>query len=382
MNKTRKFISVLMTLSIITVVLAGCGQNESAATKLSDRAVIQDKEFGGVYIDITIDEFNDMGFEFGDGVDITFSNGYELKNIPYYNGYYTQPGDALLVGYPGYPHIEAAICNGPSLWKELGLVEGDFAEITLVKKGEYLNIQEARDIHYQDDRSRYPDDATFANFRSVKAGNIRENTLYRSASPCDNQHNRAPYTDDLAEEAGIDLILNLADNDEKINGYKEKSDFDSPYFWSLYTEGNVIPIALSANYGADDFREKLANGLREIIKKDGSILIHCTEGKDRTGFVCMLLEALCGAGYEEIENDYMITYENYYGITTETDKDKYDTLVDEVMIPMIRVFADDKNVDVKKADLSPYAEKYLKQSGLTEEEIGKIKERFGPPGRG
>ena len=52
------------------------------------------------------------------------------------------------------------------------------------------------------------------------------------------------------------------------------------------------------------------------------------------------------------------------------------------MIPMIRVFADDKNVDVKKADLSPYAEKYLKQSGLTEEEIGKIKERFGPPGRG
>ena len=96
----------------------------------------------------------------------------------------------------------------------------------------------------------------------------------------------------------------------------------------------------------------------------------------------MLLEALCGAGYEEIENDYMITYENYYGITTETDKDKYDTLVDEVMIPMIRVFADDKNVDVKKADLSPYAEKYLKQSGLTEEEIGKIKERFGPPGRG
>ena len=81
MNKTRKFISVLMTLSIITVVLAGCGQNESAATKLSDRAVIQDKKFGGVYIDITIDEFNDMGFEFGDGVDITFSNGYELKNI-------------------------------------------------------------------------------------------------------------------------------------------------------------------------------------------------------------------------------------------------------------------------------------------------------------
>ena len=365
-----------MTLSIITVVMTGCSSNGSAAIKLSDRAVIHEEEFGGVYIDITIDGFNALGFEFGDGVDITFSNGYELKNIPYYNGYYSQPGTPLLVGYPGYPHIEAAICNGASLWKEAGLKEGDSAEVTLVNKGEYLNIQEARDIHYYDDRSDYPDDATFANFRSINAGSIRANTLYRSASPCDNQHNRAPYTDKLAKEAGIALILDLADNDEKIKGYKGKDDFDSPYFWSLYLDGKVFPLSLSADYGSDDFRAKLAKGLRDIIDKDGAVLIHCTEGKDRTGFVCMLLEALCGAGFEEIENDYMASYANYYGITEQTDENKYNTLVDEVMIPMMRIFADDAAVDLKKADLSPYAEKYLKQSGLTEEEIGKIKDRL------
>ena len=35
--------------------------------------------------------------------------------------------------------------------------------------------------------------------------------VYRSASPCDNQHNRAGYVDQLMENAGVQFILNLAD---------------------------------------------------------------------------------------------------------------------------------------------------------------------------
>jgi protein tyrosine/serine phosphatase len=31
-----------------------------------------------------------------------------------------------------------------------------------------------------------------------------------------------------------------------------------------------------------------------------SYVVHCIEGKDRTGYVCALLEGLCGATYEEI----------------------------------------------------------------------------------
>ncbi len=372
--KTTKKILPYITISILfAAFLYGCSTIENEEIKTSDRAVIHEEEFGGVYIDLTIEEFNSLGFEFGDSIDISFSNGYKLHDIPYYNGYYARKGDPMLVGYPGYPYVDAAIVNGGSLWELSGLMDGDRAEIKLVKKAKYRDIQEARDIHYEDDRSLYPDDATFANFRCTDTEGIRKNTLYRSASPCDNQHNRAGYTDRLAEDVQIRYILDLADNDEKIRGYIAQEGFDSPYFLSLYENKNVIPLALSADYGSDPFRKSLAEGLRAMTEHEGPYLIHCTEGKDRTGFVCMLLEALCGAGYDDIEKDYMITYDNYYGITKSSDEEKYNTLVNEVMIPMICVFADDEKTDIKNTDLSVYAAKYLKQSGLTDVEIKKIK---------
>jgi len=52
---------------------------------------------------------------------------------------------------------------------------------------------------------------------------------------------------------------------------------------------------------------------RFIIANDGPYLIHCTEGKDRAGFVSAVLEALMGADLQEIVADYMKSYENYYG---------------------------------------------------------------------
>lgn len=54
-----------------------------------------ESEFGGVYIEMSIDEFNALGFEYGDSVDVVFSNGYELKDIPYYNGYYVDAGKTV-----------------------------------------------------------------------------------------------------------------------------------------------------------------------------------------------------------------------------------------------------------------------------------------------
>ena len=51
------------------------------------------------------------------------------------------------------------------------------------------------------------------------------------------------------------------------------------------------------------------------------------EGKDRTGYVCALLEGLCGATYDEIVADYLITYDNYYQITPDSHRDLCNTLV-------------------------------------------------------
>ena len=47
----------------------------------ADAAILHELEFGGVYVDITIDDFNALGFAYGDSVTVSFSNGYELQDV-------------------------------------------------------------------------------------------------------------------------------------------------------------------------------------------------------------------------------------------------------------------------------------------------------------
>lgn len=367
----------MIACMICTFLFSGCGADKKDVVSVADLAVMHETEFGGVYIDCSIDDFNALGFSYGDSVNVRFSNGYELDDLPYYNGYYTQTGQPLLVAYPGYPYIKVCINNGDDLWAIAGLKEDDTAEITLDKSGAFGAIQNARDIHYEDDRTLFASDEVFANFRSVKATGIGENTLYRSASPCDNQHNRAPYVDALIKEAGVKCILNLSDNEEKLQGYIGSEDFNSPYFLSLYDDGNVIPLALNMNYGSAEFREKVAAGLIEMAQHEGPYLVHCTEGKDRTGFVCLLLEALCGASYREIVDDYMITYDNYYKITQANDAERYDVIVENVLDPMVRSIVGDDAADLGTADLVGAAQRLLLDAGMTDAQIDALKTNLG-----
>ena len=335
---------------------------------VTDVGILHETEFGGTYLMITADDFSALGFAFGDSLDITFSNGYAIEDIPYYSGYYTQIGEPLVVGYPGYPYLDFCISSGEDTFLLAGLTEQDTATVTLAKPGEYLSIQKSRDIHYLDDRFEYTNDIIFANFRGVTVGNLREGVLYRSASPCNNQHNRAPYVDALMGLVRVQTIINLADNEEKLANYIQQSDFNSPNFLKLHEQGGVVPLAMGMNFFADDFRAKLVRGLTAMAEAPGPYLVHCTEGKDRTGFVCMVLEALAGADYQAIIDEYMITYKNYYGITEQTDPERYHVIVGQVADPMIRAFAGDVK-DLSSVDMAAAVTGYLEEIGMPAQKI-------------
>ena len=390
MKKIREFKILILVLLLFS--LCACQKKkEESNPSIADYPIEHEMEYGGVYIKIAIDDFNALRFSFGDSIDLTFDNGRKLEDIPYYNGYYVDAGEPLLIGYPGYEYIKATINYGQDLWDEFSLkvpanVEGlwkkavleehNTATITLHEKGKYLPIQEASDIHYFDERERYDSDAMFANFRSMNLGKLKKDILYRSASPCDNQYNRAPYVDALIREAGVKTILDLADNEVKIEKYIARDGFASPYFLSLFENDQVIPIALNMNYLSDDFGMKIVQGFNLMAEKEGPYLIHCTEGKDRTGFVAMLIEALAKASYEEIEADYMKTYANYYRIDKSNDKEKYQIILERNLDGMIAFMVNDAGIDFKNCDLSIYAENYLQRCGMSEEQIQTLKERL------
>lgn len=386
---------LFMLFMVLVLILTGCQKEEpdqpTQTLKVENLQIQHETEFGGVYIVITIDDFNRLGFKYGDSVDVVFSNGYKLEDIPYYNGYYVDAGEALLIAYPGYDYIKAAINYGDDLWERAGLKaspdqvtlwataaldEHSTASVTLREAGRYLDVQEARDIHYSDERAKFPSDSVFANFRNFVMGDLKEGVMYRSASPCDNQHKRAPYVDALIKEAQVNCILNLSDNNVKIEKYMARDDFNSPYFAELYEKGNVYPIALNMNYLSDEFAAKIAQGFIEISQKDGPYLIHCTEGKDRTGFVCMLIEALAGAGYQEIADDYMVTYDNYYEINEVKDPRKYKVILEKNLEAMLKFVVGDEEVDIRTAELSGYARSYLLKAGMSAEQIDRFLRRI------
>ncbi|MBQ2086103.1 MAG: tyrosine-protein phosphatase [Oscillospiraceae bacterium] len=395
----KRFISSLLLVSVLCLLLVSCGGKKDEPSPdvptLKEYGMEHEPEFGGIYITASIDYFNSLGFSYGDSVDLFFSNGYTMEDIPYYNGYYVDPGQPLLIAYPGYKYIKAAINFGDDLWDKAGilteslkaeisagdlwvtagkvtgkeLTENSSATVVLREKGKYLDIQNARDISYSDDRSKFPSDAVFANFRQFSMGSIAPARIYRSASPCDNQHNRASFVDAQIRQAGVNCILNLCDNDAKMKGYIEKDDFDSPYFLSLYSNGSIIPLALNANYTSDEFASKVADGFRKMTEAEGPYLVHCTEGKDRTGFVCMLIEALAGAGYREMADDYMITYDNYYKINKNSEPEKYSVILEKSFDTMLQFLAADPDADLEKTDFSVCARNYLLKAGMTESEI-------------
>ena len=104
-------------------------------------------------------------------------------------------------------------------------------------------------------------------------------------------------------------------------------------------------------------------------------MVHCVEGKDRTGYVMMVIEALLNASYQEIVDDYMITYGNYYNITKETDIERYETIKEKNIDLMLHYIIDDEKNEKDLSKIDDYAtlaKKYLLSINMTESIIDNL----------
>lgn len=357
MKKSKILLIICLVLSLF-----GC----SNKLELNNVSIERQPIFGGIYIHSTIEEFNKLGFEYGDSLDFSFSNGFELTDIPYYDGFYVRDGGHLLVAYPGYPYVCLSICSGGCMYDYTGVDDNQTVNIKLNEKGKYKDVQNVLKMVYSNDRNDYESDEVFANFRSIEGGNLMPNLLYRSASPCDNQYNRATYTDKLLKKYNIQTILDITDTIEETDDYYNDSNLDCPNWKNIYESGHVFTQEFSANYNSDDYKNKIKNLVETIIISDGPYLVHCTEGKDRTGFVCMLLESIMGFSKQEVIDDYMKTYDNYYGISKDFDSDKYDIVVNVKTVGNIECLTS------SSGSIQEGAKEYLLDCGLTNDDINKL----------
>ena len=249
-----------------------------------------------------------------------------------------------------------------------GVTEPVRVSITMKEQGGYYDQYVIRQLVRSENREDYPDlsDEEFANFRAITTTGVGAGKLYRSSSPVNPEISRNLIADQAAPAAGVKTFINLADNEEVMRGYE---GFDASY----YSRQAIIPLNLGVDFTAEEFKAGLAEGLRFIAANEGPYLVHCTEGKDRAGFVSAILECLMGASADEVIADYMVTFFNYYGVQPGTEQ--YDYIANSNICKSLAVaFGID---DIRGADLQAEAEAYLLAIGLSAEEIAQIRANLG-----
>lgn len=369
MKKEKHLIvlSVIICQLVFSVALTSCSDDDTTDnTPVLKGKITSYNEFGAAMLSFTETDMTNAGFTLGDVISITIDDKKEIV-MPYYDGFYTRNGEFLCVAYPTYPSI-CFTANNIGLPKELTDLEGHSVTVRMKEKGGCLAVQTALSMKYSNERIEYPDlsDAEFANARTVKAGNIPSGILYRSSSPFSNDIKRNIYVSEYLQQEKVRTVLNLADTKEKMLSYKDIP----PYSLSLWKEGNVILCPLKADPTADDYNNRLIEALKQLPSRPAPYVVHCMEGKDRTGYVCALLEGLCGATYGEIVADYLVTYDNYYYINPAKDPVLCNTLVSLRLNTCLMFYANVSdeaqlpNIDYAKAFSS-----YLLSHGMAQQQL-------------
>ena len=349
-------------------------------------------KYGNIYTDINGADLFAAGFTWGDVVTVKFlEQTIEMPIVPTFS-YVDQGTPGVFVnkdGETGEPtgRVFMAINMGnfaefyglatkttnpdkSYYWTPMEGVEFPVpVTITVADQGGYATEMEIRDINRTNNRDDYPGltDEEFANFRRITTTGMGDH-LYRGSSPINPEIGRNTYADAAIENAGVTVIMNLANSQAEAEAYEGFAD-------TYYSGQNVIYLNLGVDFAAEDFQAGLANGLRHFAQNEGVYYVHCTEGKDRAGFVSALLECLMGATYDEVVADYLKTYTNYYtvvdGVQQPLSRETLDAIASSNIIKTLKTAFEVE--DLTAADLAAEAEEYVKAIGLTDDEIAALK---------
>lgn len=397
----RRFLTILLALVLcLSLSMTGYADDSSAANDAAwDGRLyvggLEDEKwtsrYGNLCCDCTAERFFDeLGFAWGDLVTVSVLGHTMTMPVVPGHSYVPSGAGAVIVekDAAGKPTEKVTLLiNMGSFIEDFGIatqqidtdgsVHWEACEgvtfplaitFALEEAGGYMAKYLLHDLHRTNERSDYAslDDRQYANFRAVCTTGMGENALYRSSSPVDPELERNDYADAAARDAGVKTILNLADSSKELADYK---GFAATY----YSRQNVLALNLGADYSAPSYRASLADGFRFLAAHDGPYLVHCTEGKDRAGYVSALLECLMGASADEVIADYMVSYYNYFGV--EPDSDKYRAIVEG---NIVRSLEDTFGVDdLKTADLAAEAAAYLAEIGLSADEIAALRGCLG-----
>ena len=385
------FEAILGILVLLFVSCAATRQSEAAEPRVFSVYVsglepdVSTTKHGNLRATVSGEGFlEETGLEYGDIVEVRFLDKAVIAPIvpSYASVPVGQTGIALRKGVSGqYDGVLTFFCNmadfitsngiavkttdedGTWRWNACeGVVFPLRFDIVLAEKGGFLAQLALSELTASVSRSDYAglDDNQFANFRQVRTSGMG-NVLFRSSSPLNEETGRSAYVMKALEDAGVTVIVNAEEN-------QPESESRPSFPGSYYSKQKVFWNGMSAAVIGEANMKAVADALRFMAENPGVYCIHCKEGKDRTGFLCAVLELLMGAGMDEIIADYMETYCNFFGVEKGSERYAYisSIITDELAAVGI---GREGNLQKQTAD-------FLKRIGLSSDEVETLKKNL------
>ena len=354
-----------------------------------DAVATSEGEYETIALDTTLKDMEKAGYRIGDLVKVS-AGGHEFT-VTYVKSY---AGIGVMGGYlstsesSGDDRVKLGYFN-VDVWKLTGISVGD--KLGLDYAGKDPNISRIPNYlagyngHYDGSIT----EEQFCNFREVTGPGLKEGTIYRSVSPYGAGYESTPMVNGLYEDIGMDYIVDIGDDDKKVERCREAYG-DDLYSIQLYDSGNAF-----AEYIFPDINirpEGIKKVMLALTESEGKTVICCHLGKDRTGFVCAMLQALTGSDYEDLKREYMLSYVYLYNV--EDGSEEYETL-GKMMFdrcfyllghPGIEEQAghfDWSVIDDYEFDAKAITEKFLReQAKMTDAEMELLMERISKRGLG
>jgi len=356
-NPARRTIATAMALILLFLFCASgvyAGDFEPVHA-----TVTRINQFGAIVFDL-----NGIDLAYGDSVDVVFSGGYQFKAIPFYPDFYGKMDDVALTVFQNALVI-GGVARNPNLTARIE--PGETAVITLEQKGRYREEFEAYNTNDATYRAPGQTDEDFLNAREVTVGAIQPGRLYRGSSPFDAEYGRVELMGAYIATHNIRAVLNLADSQERLEAIQGLPAYTA----SLFKQGRVIPCHLGIDFLDPKTMQGVGKGFSELTELELPWLIHCSLGRDRTGAVCAVVEALCGASYDEIVQDYMTSYDTLHNIEMNPDSLQYRLFklrIDEILAAIAEIEIE----QLPHTDLHRAAVGYLLRCGMTQAQIDRL----------
>lgn len=335
----KKWFITAATIVAAVILIATIAIPNISEAQNSIKANIKKGQNGEVIINTCIADLKENNIEFGDEVQLKFTSGYFADFVPILYGEYLNTGQHILKAKDDQSELQFVMQNFNNLWDNANLKDDHTVSIKLVTKHKYIDLNKAFTM---------PELPNVSNIRSLKGGNLKYLSIFRGAS------SNTP-------NAEINFSVNAFKKNLNINYVSDLSSLGISFIDLKNPQCNYTII--------DEMKRMSSNESKCYICSD--------KDDDATAYYCALIEAIAGASYEEIVNDYMETYKNRYGITKEAYPKEYEAIKNYKIDKFLKKLTKTPNdYDLSQCNMTECADFYLRAFKTDEDEIDLILKRI------